>query len=78
MGLYETPAPGVRQKKPQIVPQSSRARGRYHVVRTFERGIAPKGSVVFRGTQEACQAFIDNGCKALPKSKPKKRRAKKK
>jgi len=76
MGLYETPAPGVRQKKPQIVPQQSTARGRYYAVRTFERGIAPKGHVAFRGTEEACQAFIDNGCKALPKKK--KRRAKKK
>jgi hypothetical protein len=75
MGLYETPAPGERQKKPQIVPQTSRMRGRYHIVRTFERGIAPKGHVAFRGTAEECQTFIDAGCMFVA---PKRKRSAKK
>ena len=78
MGDYEIPAPGVRQKKPQIVPQSSRIKGRYFVVRAFERGIAPVGHVVYRApTREQCQAFIDNGCKIV-KPAPKKKRTGKK
>jgi len=70
MGEYEIPGPGLRQKKPQIVPQSSRVKGPYFVVRTFDKGIAPMGHVVYRSaTREACQAFIDNGCKII-KTRP--------
>ena len=75
---YEIPGPGLRQKKPEIVPVSSRARGRYFIVRTFERGIAPIGHVVFRGTEEECRAFVDNGCVATKPAPKKKRSAKKK
>ena len=76
MGEYEIPGPGLRQKKPQIVEQSSQVKGRYFIVRTFDRGIAPKGHVVYRApTVEACQAFIDNDCKIL-KGKPKRKRKK--
>ena len=61
----------VHQKPPEIVPQRSRARGKYHTVRkyppTLERLGKPKGVIVFRGTREECQAIIDNGCKALAK-----------
>jgi hypothetical protein len=78
MGDYEIPAPGVRQKKPQIVPQSSRVKGSYFAVRTFERGIAPVGHVVYRApTREQCQAFIDNGCKIVKPASPKKQTRKK-
>jgi hypothetical protein len=74
---YDTPAPGVRQKRPEVVRVSSKLKGDYYIVRRFETGIAPIGHVVFRGSREDCQAFVDNGCKVLPKKAPKKKAAKK-
>jgi len=76
MGLYETPAPGVRQKKPQIVPTISRGE-RYYLVRKFPTGIGQKGDVVFRGSKKDCEAFVANGCR-MPEAKPRKKKAAKK
>jgi hypothetical protein len=78
MAIYDIPAPGVRQKRPQIVPVTSRVKGDYHIVRTFSTGIAPKGKVVFRGTKAQCEEFVANDCKSLLKDVPKKSRKKKK
>lgn len=67
----------VHQKAPEIISQQSRARGKYFVVRkyppTMERLGKPKGTVVFRSEDRAeCQAFIDNGCRAIKKAPKKK------
>ena len=64
---YDKPGPGKRQKRPEIVPQQSKARGRYFAVRVFEEGIAPIGCIAFRGSKEDCEKFVANGCKRIKK-----------